>query len=617
MSLAIYSWSMLVFHHWKISTNRTEFSRLPLPTYTLLRVAAIPMSVILNASLNGASHSTSAKCCLTVATLGVILVMMPLSDINALDFLHGASLSVAEALFPIVLVNAFDGRHLRRTNKDLPIDEERKCFSLSSFLLHLQGECTNFWSIIRHVSFLSTVFLVGYVFISGELQSIQQNCYVLDVGKLRWFLLAGGLLNGAVTILMALLAIAASPVTVTFLAAPMNAYQLAIFTYSGFSQYRWIGLSVCWALGLAFIFFPTKESHSNSTATTHKSYTFVRNIFVTLLLCGALYGMNGIGRASKDSLDIDDSKCTSTSGLDVKGSWPEALNQTYGVHDDYLGRRPPVHTIANLTFLMEQCIEIEHSGGIDDVVNCLSILEQGENQYFFTPKKGPNGRVSKTDAKTKDSGLIITEGSTLVNDHATSAAVQPESNSFFGACAGPVIPFHVYWTGSATWRVELFIKAYFYTQNLPCSRLWLWMDSDLDANAVEKILCKDPIFQRFLPFIDSRDIVLKSWTFPSRVPLTQDSTEDASTANSHQRAITKNGETALANGITQDAAGQQWLNFDSSRASLTPTQISDAVRFIVLHLHGGVYCDMDILLLRDLRPLLLPDPTSSKPRAFA
>lgn len=543
--------------------------------------------------------------------------MMPLYDLNVVALLQGASLSIADALFPIVLVNACDGRFQRRTSQDNLSDEDGKRFTSPSLLFRMQQGSSNFWSILRHVSFLSTALLLVHVCVSGELRTIKENCYVLDVGILRWLLAAGGILNGTVLILMALLAMAASPVTTTFLAAPMNAFQLAIFMYTGFNQYRFIGLSVCWALSLAFIFFPTKESTSNSTTATRKSHPFARNIAITVVLCGALYSINGLGRGISASLDIEAPTCQNNSSVETKISWPKALNYTSAVHDDYLGVRPHVDTIANLTFLVEQCREIEEGGGVDDVVNCLSILEHAENDYFSVPKKVLSVRASEPDAKVKHNVHAIAEDGSLVQHPASFAAGQEEFESFFGTCPGPVIPFHVYWTGSATWRVELFIKAYLYTQNLPCSRLWLWLDADLDANAVEKMICQDPIFRRFRPLVARGDVVLKSWTFPDRVPLARESLEIASsTPDLRPSMVTEDGETVLANGIVQDADGQQWLNLKSSHGSLAPVQVSDAVRFIVLHLHGGVYCDMDVLLLRDMRPLLLPDPTSG-PRAFA
>ncbi len=580
-----------------------------------MRVAAIPLSLLLNASLSGDSHSALAICCLTVATTSVVLAMMPLSDLNVVDMLQRASLSIADALFPIVLVNAYDGRYQRPKSQENCPDEDEKRFSSSSLLIRMQQACSNFWSILRHVSFLSTLLLIGHFFVSGELRSIQENCYVLDVGILQWLLAAGGILNGTVLILMALLALAASPVTATFLAAPMNAFQLAIFMYTGFNHYRWIGLSICWALGLAFIFFPTKESTCSPTAASRKSYSFARHLIITMVVCRALYGMNGLGRG-RASLDIEAPTCQGNSTVEIKTHEPKALNYTSATRDDYLGTRPHVDTIANLTYLVEQCREIEDGGGVDDVVNCLSILEHGGNEYFSIPKKALNSRASEPNADIKHHVQAVAEDESLVQPYANFAAGLTTSNSSFGICAGPVIPFHVYWTGSATWRVELFIKAYLYTQNLPCSRLWLWLDSDIDANAVEKVLCSDPIFQRFRSLVATGDILLKSWTFPERVPLARESAEKASTPDLRPSMVTEDSETVLANGIIQDADGQQWLNLKSPHASLAPVQVSDAVRFIVLHLHGGVYCDMDVLLLRDMRPLLLPDTTSG-PRAFA
>ena len=542
--------------------------------------------------------------------------MMPLSDLNVAALLPGFLLSMSDALFPIVLVNTYDGRYQKRSSQDNVADEVGERFGSSSLLLRVQQACSKFWSILRHISSVSMALLAAHVFVSGELRSIQENCYVLDVGILRWLLATGGILNGTVLILMALLAIAASPVTTTFLAAPMNAFQLAIFMYTGFNNYRWIGLSVCWALGLAFIFLPTKDNTSSPTATTRKSYSFARNTIIIISLCGALFGVNMLERGSTGSLNIEASTCQNGSSVGSKIPWPKALNYTSALHDDYLGARPHVDTIANLTFLVDKCREIEEGGGVDDVVNCLSILEHGEKEYFSIVKKTLNSRTGDLSAEIDISALSIPDEESLVNDPAGAVARKTSSSSYPGTCGGPVIPFHVYWTGPATWRVELFIKAYLYTQNLPCSRLWLWLDSDLDATAVEKMLCEDRIFQRFRPLVARGDIVLKSWTFPDRVPLARESAGNASAPEILPSMLTEDGEIILANGLVQDADGRQWLNLKSPQASLAPVQVSDAVRFILLHLYGGVYCDMDVLLLRDMRPLLLPDP-SSGPRAFA
>ena len=541
--------------------------------------------------------------------------MMPFSDLSIVNLLKGVLLSTADALFPVALLNTYD-RHY-----DMAIEGDGPRSTPISLLHPMQQGCSNFWSVLRHLSFQSTALLVAHALISGELPSIRENCYVLDVGNLRWLLAAGGILNGLVLILTALLAMATFPMTVTFLAAPMNAFQLAIFMYAGFNQYRWVGLSVCWALSLAFIYFSVKESTTSSTAATpyspsRNSQSFTRNIIIVAVLCGVLYFINGQGRGSEISVEFEGPNCPSNLIVETKFSGPTALNHTRKTHDDYLGTRPHLDTIANLTFLVEHCKEIEGISGVNDVVNCLSILEHGEDNYFSIPSEGPGARGNKLDDVLGNSSDDVTDGESVVmhDDILAGAQIQPES--FFGKCAGPIIPFHVYWTGSASWRVELFIKAYLYTQNLACSRLWLWLDSDLDANAVGRMLCEDPIFRRFRPLVARGDIVLKSWNFPDRVPLAPASPATASTPDTGSNMIAEDDEIVLANGTVQGSDGQRWLQLKSAHASLAPVQVSDAVRFIVLHLHGGVYCDMDVLLLRDMRPLLLPDPASG-PRAFA
>lgn len=72
------------------------------------------------------------------------------------------------------------------------------------------------------------------------------------------------------------------------------------------------------------------------------------------------------------------------------------------------------------------------------------------------------------------------------------------------------------------------------------------------------------------------------------------------------------GEVVVADGVVEDADGQRWLALTSKQMTFLPVAVSDAMRFVVLHLHGGVYLDMDVLLLRDMRPLLLPDPQTGQ-----
>ncbi|KAI9822726.1 MAG: hypothetical protein M1826_000430 [Phylliscum demangeonii] len=275
--------------------------------------------------------------------------------------------------------------------------------------------------------------------------------------------------------------------------------------------------------------------------------------------------------------------------------------------DDYLGRRPHADTVANLTLLVERCRgTYEGLERMRNVSSCMDFLANHEPAYYAIPARGR--RASDQDPQRSEYALPAEhDGGARRYPSALSAA--PASNTSIGTCPGPVIPYHVYWTGPATWRVELFIKGYLYTQNLACARLWLWLDADRHPNAVADLLTRDARFAPFLPLVARGDIVLRAWTFPARIPLPAIVDRRPGPGNA-------DGERAVADGVVEDGDGQQWLTVTAKQMTFLPVAVSDAVRFVVLHLHGGVYLDMDVLLLRDMRPLLLPDPRTGQ-HAFA
>ncbi|PNS21912.1 hypothetical protein CAC42_510 [Sphaceloma murrayae] len=277
--------------------------------------------------------------------------------------------------------------------------------------------------------------------------------------------------------------------------------------------------------------------------------------------------------------------------------------------DDYLGQRPHVDTTADLHMLVEECRGTYD--GIEkmrNVFDCLQFLANGEDKYYKLPELAD--RPSQQDPQKAEYADADGKGNTLTH---YPKHLKPHSKSSLGECPGPIIPYHVYWAGAATWRVEVFIKAYFHTQNLPCSRLWLWLDADHDPNAVEKMLTKDPLFARFLPFVERGDLKVVAWKFPTRIPLPagMDHTDGIGYYTTPGKPNIK-GEVQVADGIIKDSAGQEWLTLTPKQMTFLPQAISDAVRFVILHQYGGVYMDMDVLMLRDFRPLLLP-----KHHAFA
>nr|POE64913.1 hypothetical protein CFP56_65871 [Quercus suber] len=272
------------------------------------------------------------------------------------------------------------------------------------------------------------------------------------------------------------------------------------------------------------------------------------------------------------------------------------------INDAYLGERPHVDTEADLLMLVEEC-RGSYAGleKIRDVFSCLQFLADGEDRYHHLPER--KDRASERSPKDAEYADADGHGNTLSQYPSHS----PATENSIGRCNGPIIPYHVYWSGPGTWRVEVFIKSYLHTQNLPCSRLWLWVDADRDPKAVEKFLHSDPVFARFLPLVERGDIRVMAWNFPTKMPLPRgmDHT-DGIGYYSTPGPYNAQGDRPIAEGLVEDLDGNQFIQLKETQMTFFAQAISDAVRFVILHLHGGLYLDMDVLLLRDMRPLLLP-----------
>jgi hypothetical protein len=366
-------------------------------------------------------------------------------------------------------------------------------------------------------------------------------------------------------------------------------------------------------------------------------FTLLKNLTLAALLYAAIYGMitmvsdSSVAARGKigipgflDKAGPTELIKTTKSGIQVKFAGTDKLVNinphanvfnrpvtAVKIKDDYLGPRPDVDTEADLDMLIEECRgSYEGLEKMRRPYDCLKFFAEEEGRYYHLPKEAD--RASKQDPRQADFVNADGHDKTLKSYVSIKEAVAANGTKI-GTCPGPIIPYHVYWTGPATWRVEVFIKSYLYTQNLACSRLWLWLDADRNPKAVENMLNKDALFARFLPLVDRGDILVKAWNFPKRIPMPKDE-EEKNGFDYYSKAGAPNalGEKAVADNIVEDKNGQQWLVLTPKEMTFLPVAVSDAVRFIVLHIYGGSYYDMDVLMLRDMRPLLLP-----KEHAFA
>ena len=466
----------------------------------------------------------------------------------------------------------------------------------------LRQSSSSFWAALRHVSLLSTIVLVPFLFFSGEISYMMKNCYVLDSLRLWQLLLFTGLLNGSLLVVTSLLALVVSPVTTTLMAAPCSAILLAVSAFGSLTSYGWVGIIACWIFTLLFTVNQIRENASPQVSTRNV-LSLIRRMTTILVFCISVPLIGRLSWVHTQSLAMEVPTCVVnwTLGSEVVSIKPSKPSNA--ANDNYLGPRPHVDTIVNMSLLLDRCGEVTDGLGVDDVINCLTFLANGEAQYLTLPLANQGNQGNKTSAHDS-SGRIGKSQINLPSYPTKPSSAQAPSKPSTDACSGPVIPFHVYWTGPASWRFELFVKAYLYTQNLPCSQLWLWLDSDIDANAIDRMLCEDFIFERFLQFVSRGDIVMKAWHFPHRIRIPKDATADIKSTSSHTHLAGDNPDVEIDDSIIEDGT-ENWLTLDPTSTAFDPVQISDTVRFVVLHLHGGVYLDMDVLLLRDMRPLLL------------
>ena len=541
-----------------------------------------------------------------MAVSSLFLTVLPFArDVAFGELLLGVSSSVIDAVVPVLILKTCQ-EPCDAFPPDTAIEEsEENCRVAASSILRLRYGSATFWPVLRYASLLSIILLVALVFVTGEARHVWNDSYVLHMTCVRQLFFFSGVLNGALLIMMSLLTMATSPAMTVFLAAFSNAIQMGHFFKANLVVYNWLGLAGCWVFSICFVLAHLYaqwrgEGSNNDPSTARKTGNVLRTITIILVLCVSIAG---IGRMSWDhnkALVPGTPACLTKESLNLElgGSKDFTFNTTS--RDDYLGVRPHVDTVADLPLILEQCVEVAGGLGVDDVINCAKFLAHDSDLYLSLPPAGTGERASEKMNHDNDFDLS--------SDQTKTIEARPASRSSIGICPGPVYPYHVYWTGPATWRLELFIKAYLYSQNLPCSRLWLWLESDTDAQAVDRMLCDDPIFRRFLPLVERGDITLRAWHFPKRIPLPKDAVD--SVTSFHPRLRGDNLEMPIADNVIQDGTGK-WLLLDQSLAHFTPVQVSDAVRFVVLHLHGGVYLDMDVMLLRDLRPLLL------QPQSFA
>jgi len=130
-------------------------------------------------------------------------------------------------------------------------------------------------------------------------------------------------------------------------------------------------------------------------------------------------------------------------------------------------------------------------------------------------------------------------------------------------CSGPQsVPFHVYWNGPVGTELILAIRSFLATQDLDQSVLWIWSEEPEPAGNPDWDNLKDAAYN------------LLEW-------------------KNYDVGMEIKGTPLAANpSHVEDARdSRRWID-------------SDLFRLVILHNYGGIYFDADVLLLRDLAPIM-------------
>ena len=592
--------------------------------YLLARISIVPLSLYLTNVLAGKTHSYLALCYSLLSDLALLVTLMCsgiriLSNNLVVDSLG----SLFAALVPILI---------SRTYCDLSVDlgSEQQAFGSPAILFTDdlkvrrgsspdEPDIPAFWIITRYTSLLAAVLLIPAVILCGEPGSIIRNCYLLDVNAFLAILLGSCMASLGLLFFTIVLVNATSPLTTAFLFVPSSAFHLLLVNGSTLSVDSLASLLICLWCCLGYLVSRRKELLSSSLdCGRYATFVLRRTIGVLVLIAivPAVFQQYPSAKVRLGDQNRNRPTIRYNSPSNAHANYINRPDNSVGAKDDYLGTRPHIDMVANSSLLVDKCrgfyarSDRDHNG-----LECLRYLAKYESEYYFLPADGHGTRASEQDPRTAEFTDADGQRSSEPQYPSWKSAKSPSIDNI-GSCAGPIIPYHIFWVGKASWRIELYVKSYLYTQNIPCSRVWLWVDTDANPHSLEDMY-NDPKFVLFHPLIKRGDIVLKKWNYPDRVPIpTEAAISDSARYYQTPGNADENGTSAVADNIVEDVNGQRWLTFSPKYKPFKLDYISDVARFVILHLHGGVWCDIDVLLLRDLRPLLLPDPTSGQ-HAFA
>ena len=313
-----------------------------------------------------------------------LTVVVSAAGNTAGDVLLAVFLPTLDALLPILLLDACFDRSPCFLPQESITDDHHKVTACSRQNSPLQEASRRFWSTLRQVSLLSTLSLLPIFLFSGEPQDIRRNSYILDVNRIWILLISSGVVNTFSLGLFSIVAKMSTPVTTTYLTVPTSSIIMIIFDGS-LTAYGWTSIGLCWALSISFLLLQIRDTSITGATVTRSTYSLLRSMFIYLVLFGCVYSVVEFYNGEFTVPQGFSLSCKPYNESPANITPPEAPKLAMDPMDGYLGPRPDVNTIADISLLVESCAEIANGTGVDDVVNCLAYLAEKESEYMTVP----------------------------------------------------------------------------------------------------------------------------------------------------------------------------------------------------------------------------------------
>ena len=253
---------MRMISHSTFATLRvdTEPSHSTLPTYTLSRIATVPLTLLFATMLANTAHSVQTLASAILATVALIFAVVPLPNIaNRGPIIAGVFSSLLTAIYPIILLRAY-----KQLVSDLVPQGDALVYTKGNTYPISTGtkeETRAYWRILHYTSLISIVSLLPLVLFSGEVWQISKECHALSEPGFWILMLWGGALSWAVLSTTLLLVKATSPLTANFVSLPRNALQLTLLRHSSMSSMNWAGAVLCWASSTWYLLERSKSGN--------------------------------------------------------------------------------------------------------------------------------------------------------------------------------------------------------------------------------------------------------------------------------------------------------------------------------------------------------------------